>query len=170
MVAESLDYRPAPVGLLYEPEHPSERAHLAHGWRRVWRKERNVRVSTWVRRQEDDEYGARVQEAICMYVLRGQRRPEIAAFLAMSERQTADILVGKASGCYGAPLLRAFDRLGIRIKRPHRTEVERRGQIIRAQADALDRCRALLGGVDFNEGALAELQADLRLLALVVES
>lgn len=120
--------------------------------------------------EEGLDFGARVQHAIAMYILAGSSRSEVARFLGMSERQTQDVILGRAWEPYSRPILRALAGLGITLRRGRWYGPRaRHDEIIAASQAVMRRAIEALEGPEIPLYDRDRLLADLRLLTVAAE-
>lgn len=163
MVAELRD-ETAPLPLIFEPDRPEPHGR-AQGWRRT-RYESQSDESGLFRNHADDEFGARVQHAIAMYVFGAGRRAAIASRLGVSETSFQYMARGAMWGSYGRPVLRALRRLGITPGRGDWQGGIRPREIIAANQSVMRRALDALEGAPATPSERSHLITDLYLLTI----
>ena len=159
MVAELAAPRHHPR-LLLPPERTAETTYLTRGWRKT--------PLGLGRRYDDDAVGAMVQRIIADYVLTDEPRRSIARRNGLSDRVVNCYLLAVNWSSYGRPVLKAFERLGISVKRHAGGGRQARlEEIARAQALLLRQAADLLARDQRPE--VRQVVADARLLSVFHE-
>lgn len=148
--------------LLFEPDGPSRSSRISYGWRR---RPGSFEI---VRHHTEDEFGARVQYAIVLYAVRGMHRDELAEWLGIGIRSTADVLNGRTWACYSRPVIRALASLGMDAsRRGERHDGGRRYREIQVASNRVMRqALAALSDRPMSVEQRGHLISDLRLLSI----